>query len=420
VNYSRTLLRAVGLGIFSGVFGVVYLGLMLLGAEAIWGHWEAAEYFTGSWQIVAVPIIAGAIVGLLYRTLRLPPRIKGFIEELEEGHVDTRTAPGALAVALVSLVGGASLGPEAPLGTAGGAAGTWLAERRGEGQEGIRQSSYIGMSAAFGGLLATPISGTLLAFELEHEQSHGYYFQHLIPGLISGAVAFGVMWPIIGAPFIGLLAIDAVEFRSWMLLAAAGIGVFAFLTSLVIGKTTTSIVNAMRRLDGRPVTRGVVGGVVVAVTAFILPLTLFSGDHALTWILEHPGSVGVLTLVVLAILKAIALGASLGGGFYGGPFFPLFFMGGVLGIAINMVFPDIPLIVSVGSMMAALGAAASLLPLSIAVLVSLMLGAGIEVSSAIVVAAAIGFALRYALIEPGAPSDTAAAAAPTPEVGRNP
>jgi len=116
-------------------------------------------------------------------------------------------------------------------------------------------------------------------------------------------------------------------------------------------------------------------------------------------------------LIALALVKAIALGASLGGGFYGGPIFPLFFIGGVLGIAVNVVFPAIPLGLAVGATMAGLGAAVSLLPLSMAILVAILTNSGLVVSSAIVVAAATAFALRQMVMRPGEGSSTEAAVA---------
>jgi hypothetical protein len=60
-------------------------------------------------------------------------------------------------------------------------------------------------------------------------------------------------------------------------------------------------------------------------------------------------------------------------------------------------------------------ATAFLLQLSIAVLVSLVLGAGVKISSAIVAASAVGHAHRDAFIKPGGPSDTAAASASKPK-----
>jgi len=217
-GYRRVLIEAVGLGLFTGAFGIVYLvGIDYL-VEVIWGEeWSTRGWFSGSVWMLVIPVVAGLLVGLMYRRFRLPSRFPGFIEDLEEGEVDPRTAPSVVAIAVLSLVSGPSLGPEAPMGTAGGAAGTWLARRRGGDAATVRQLSFIGISGAFGGLMSTPLGGPLLAFELEHEQTHSYYFQNLVPGVVAGAVAFGVMWPVVGAPFEALLAIPSDGFRSWML-----------------------------------------------------------------------------------------------------------------------------------------------------------------------------------------------------------
>lgn len=412
-NYWRTIWRALLLGVFGGLFGLAYLVGVEEAIHLIWPEWESSEWFSGNLAVVSIPIVAGLLVGVIYKVFKLPPRFDGFIEELEAGEVEPNTAPGAIGIAVISLVGGASLGPEAPLGTAGGAAGTWLARRRGGDDAEVRQATFMGISAAFGGLMSTPIGGPLLAFELEHDQSHNYYYQHLVPGIIAGAVSFGVMWPVIGAPFEGLLAIPRGEFESWMLLAAVGIGVFAAVAALVVGKIMVAMVGALRPLDSRPVLRGLVGGSLVAAIGFTLPLTLFSGQTTLPVILAEFETYGLLLLVALAVFKAVALGASLGGGFYGGPIFPLFFIGAVLGIAVHVVFPSLPLGLAVGSTMAALGAAVAMLPLSMAVLSAILIGSGLEAFAAIVLASAVAYALRYALMQRRTASDVARSASPT-------
>ena len=45
------------------------------------------------------------------------------------GRFDYRNAPGIVITAFVSLISGASLGPEAPLADACGGIGTWSADR---------------------------------------------------------------------------------------------------------------------------------------------------------------------------------------------------------------------------------------------------------------------------------------------------
>jgi H+/Cl- antiporter ClcA len=394
-RYSVVLVRAVMLGIFTGIFGLAYLVAVELSTEWIWGDDRAGEgWFSGGPWAAAIPIISGLLVGVMYRTLRLPSRFPGFIDELQGGHVDPKTAPGAIGIAVISLVGGASLGPEAPLGTAGGAAGTWLARRAGDDADRRRQLTFIGISGAFGGLLSTPIGGPLLAFELEHDQTHDYYYSNLVPGMIAGGVSFGIMWPVVGAPFKGLLTIPHEAFASWMLLAGVGLGAAGAITALVVGRIMNLTVGAMRTLDERPVLRGLVGGAAIGTVGVINPLTLFSGQTSLPAILADFERIGVLTLVVLALLKAVTLGASLGGGFYGGPIFPTLFIGAVIGVATHALVPAIPLGLAVGGVMAALGSAIALLPLSMAVLAGIMLQSGLEYFGAIAIASATAYAIR--------------------------
>lgn len=397
-GYSRVVIRAVVLGVFTGVFSLAYLLIVEVLTERSWGDdWQRSGWFSGTASTVLIPAAAGLLIGVAYRAFRLPPRFPGFIDELQGGHVDPRNAKGAIAIAVVSLVGGASLGPEAPLGTAGGAAGTWLARRRSENDESVRQMTFVGMSGAFGGLLSTPIGGPLLAFELEHDQTHEYYYTHLIPGMIAGAVSFGIMWPAIGAPFKGLLEIPGSEFRSWMLLVAVVLGAVAVGAAAIVGKIMAGISRLMRVLDDQPVLRGGIGGAIIGLIGWVQPLTLFSGQTALPTILDDFEQLGLFVVLALALLKAIALGASLGGGFYGGPIFPTFFIGTVLGIAVHIAVPSVPLVLAVGCIMAALGSAIALLPLSMAVLSGIMLQSGLEFFGAIALASATAYALRITL-----------------------
>jgi len=57
----------------------------------------------------------------------------------------------------------------------------------------------------------------------------------------------------------------------------------------------------------------------------------------------------------------------------------MFFIGGYLGLAVHLLIPAIPVAVEVGAIMASLEAAVALLPLSMAVLMAIMTGSGLDV-----------------------------------------
>ena len=112
---------ALLLGVVGAVAGLVFLGVTDAGNN--WYDVPDPGWFGGHWWWVAVTAGAGVVVGLLRSVTKLPAKIPGLIDDIESVDVDTRLVPGIVAVSAVSLIGGASLGPEQALGAMGGGAG---------------------------------------------------------------------------------------------------------------------------------------------------------------------------------------------------------------------------------------------------------------------------------------------------------
>src|SRR3954447_4267181 len=123
------MVYALALGVLGAFVGLAFLGVIGVGNN--WFTSSDFGWFGGRWWWVAVTVGAGVAVGLLQLLTRLPEQTPGLIADLQEAHVDARLVPGIVAVSAVSLMGGASLGPEKALGAAGGGAGSWVSERRG-------------------------------------------------------------------------------------------------------------------------------------------------------------------------------------------------------------------------------------------------------------------------------------------------
>ncbi len=129
VTQKREFWVLMGFGVFGAFAGLIFVGAIKFGGK--WYSDSHPGWFGGHWWWVA----AGVAVGLLRRLTRLPWQTPGLFDDLQTGHVDPGLVPGIAAVSLVSLIGGASLGPEKALGSMGGGAGSWIAQRRGLGQE---------------------------------------------------------------------------------------------------------------------------------------------------------------------------------------------------------------------------------------------------------------------------------------------
>ena len=78
-------------------------------------------------------------------------------------------------------------------------------------------------------------------------------------------------------------------------------------------------------------------------------------------------------------------------GFIGGPIFPMFFIGGTAGTVVHLLFPQIPIALTVSCMMAAVPAALLPIPVSLGLLTMLIAGLSILDAIPVFVAALVGF-----------------------------
>jgi H+/Cl- antiporter ClcA len=177
----------------------------------------------GSLWWVAVTAGAGVLVGVLRRFLRVPVKLAGTVKELKDQRVEPSTVLKAVAVSLVSLVGGASLGPEDALGKMGGGLGTWVSERQKLSEEMRATNTLSGMSGAYGGLLSSPILASILTLEIARPKAERFA-DTLAAGLLAASVSFAVYFPIAGSTFVGIYALPSFKYEDWQLLAAVPSG----------------------------------------------------------------------------------------------------------------------------------------------------------------------------------------------------
>jgi H+/Cl- antiporter ClcA len=133
------------------------------------------------------------------------------------------------------------------------------------------------------------------------------------------------------------------------------------------------------------VLRGLIGGLGMGIIGAALPLTLFSGEEGTVDLIAHAAEIGVVMLIVLGLAKLFATSLLLATGWKGGYIFPIMFASVALGLAVDLVFPGIPVAVCVAATMAGALVAALKAPL-FAGLFSLVL---VEKETAAVIAVAV-------------------------------
>ena len=207
---------AVALGVFGAFAGLVFMGVINFGGK--WYSDSDPGWFGGHWWWVAVTAAAGVVVGLLRRLTRLPEQVPGLFDDLKSGHVEPRLVPGIVAVSAVSLIGGASLGPEKALGAMGGGAGTWSSRRKALSEEDSQVNTLVGFAGAYGGLFSSTVIVVMLILEVARPGGQRF-FKVLVGGIVASSVSFGIYFAIAGAVFVDAYKVPPYEFED---LAATG------------------------------------------------------------------------------------------------------------------------------------------------------------------------------------------------------
>jgi H+/Cl- antiporter ClcA len=332
---------ALGLGVFGAFFSLAFLGLIGWGNN--WWSDSDVGWGGGKWWWVAVTGGAGLVVGLLHWAMRLPEKTPGLIEDIDDQHVDSRLVPGIVAVSAVSLIGGASLGPEKALGAAGGALGGWLSRRQHRDDDDSRVNTLSGFAGAYGGLLSSPV--VVVALLMEVARPGGRRGAKSLAGTaLASSVSFGIYFGIGGAVFLDAYAVPSYEFKSWQLLAAVAFGLLAVVVTTVLVLMGKIVGVLFSRLKLPIIAKSTLGGVLFGLVGVALPLTMFTGTDQLKTVLHDQGTtLGLGILIAILVAKMFTFSVSLETGFVGGPILASMFMGGTAGVALHLAIPGVPL-----------------------------------------------------------------------------
>jgi len=206
--------------------------------------------------------------------------------------------PGIVAVSTVSLIGGASLGPEKALGSMGGGAGSWLAQRRALGKEVSQVNTLAGFAGAYGGLFSSTVIVVLLILEVARPGGQRLT-KALAAEIVASSVSFGIYFAIAGAVFLDDYKVPQYTFKDWQLLAGIPLGLFAALVVTVLAGFMMAAARLFGRLKIPALAKPALGGAVFGIVGVALPLTMFSGSDQLTTVLKGAGTLGLGLLAAI-------------------------------------------------------------------------------------------------------------------------
>ncbi len=271
-----------------------------------------------------------------------------------------------------------------------------IAERLGLESRHLRIITYTGVAGAFGAFFGAAPVGALLAAELISPKAMNISRLELAAGLASGATAY-VVYLLLGGHVVNrMLMFPTFEHaRMTDVVLGVAVGIVGAVIGLVYAGGFMKVRLAMQKVRVRPWLAALLGGAPLVAAALFAPYLMFSGQSETPKLLAQAATLGVVVLLALGIGKLVLSVWSLSTAYFGGPIFPVIFVGTCFGLVLNLLVPSIPQGVAVTAMIAGMTVAATAAPFSVTLFIALISEPAL--APVIALAAVAAFIVRQAV-----------------------
>jgi H+/Cl- antiporter ClcA/PII-like signaling protein len=324
------LARWIPIASLVGVMAGTASALLLVSLE-----WATAVRESHRWLILLLAP-AGLIVGYLYKYLGSSVEAGNnlILEEIHDPKtvIPARMTPLILLATFVTHLFGGSVGREGTAIQTGASLADQLTRPLRMGPRDRRILLMAGISAGFGSVFGTPLSGAIFGIEV----------------LAFGRLSYDAIAPCFIAAFIGDLTTKAWGVHHSIyniaeiphlnvlgILYSMAAGVAFGVTAMVFAQTTHFVSHTARRLISFAPLRPFFGGIIVAAAVFLLGTTKYIGLGLPTIAASFHGQQPVYDFAGKLLFTALSIGT----GFKGGEVTPLFYIGSTLGNSLSHILP---------------------------------------------------------------------------------
>src|SRR5690606_1824339 len=239
----------------------------------------------------------------------------------------------------------------------------------------LRSMSIAGMASGFTALFGAPLGGSLFALEILHHKHAVEYYKAIMPAFVASCFSYlvfaliihlglGPLWDLSNYEYTGIF-----DFGHAVVFAIVGAAMgWGFILCTKFFK------NLYARKPLPIYVKTLIGGILLGIIAYYLPITRYFGHHEINGLLH--GDYALELLFIILIFKIIAIAITVTSGWRGGFIIPLFFVGATLGLIIHQLFPSTNLTLAVVSCMAAVNACVTRTPMSTTILLATLTGFG--------------------------------------------
>jgi H+/Cl- antiporter ClcA len=379
----KMVLLAAVIGVADALLFVAFEWVVSHGTDWLWN--DVVDTDAHRWRVLVLAPALGVAYALLLRVMRQPrlvPIETGMLAEATPKDSSLVSIGTIVVVGVVSLLAGASLGPEASLVAACAGIGALVAARGSAGPHAsvLVLASIGGLLVAFLGSLV-PVVVPLLVL---YKQTKKLALAAVVPILTAGVAAYLTLWLVKGrGDGYGSAPVSSdLRLRDYLL--ALVVGAVAALVGAALQRVVRDLAPVAERIDGRVgwLVAGLVFGGVIGVLYLIGGQSEeFSGNEGSHLLVSRVATYSGAALAGLVVVKLLVTGWSLATGYRGGLVFPSIYAGIALGLCAVKLAGDVsgPGIV-VGAMvgiLTAMGGAAMAAVLVIAIIPAKLIGVAV-------------------------------------------
>lgn len=371
----QSLVVALVMGVICGVSAFVYYWILWGVLEFVW-HTFPNNFIVDVWPesmyVLWIPIVGFSMavcLGFTVKYMGEPGDLAYTVKCVhEKAYISMDHCMPMVCASQFSIIGGGSLGPEAPLVAICACLGGWVSRTifGRTNRNIVRKHTLMGMAGALAAFFGSPLGGSLFALEVNNRFG-AEYFEHVIEAIFCGEVTLcvfrqlaglpiGPIWDIANPKMAGATAFDVFVGAMIGVMGAAIAAIFSFCHKKLMGwfKGQGLLPN------DKAVPRALVGSVIIVFLGMLVPQTMFWGEYEFqTLATMSPASTLVhvwpttglfgfemetgFHALIVGICKLIAISFTVAGGYRGGFIFPFFATGAALGRCLHEFFPGIPI-----------------------------------------------------------------------------
>jgi len=427
----QSVVLAIVIGIVCGIACYLYYSVLFFGLEYLWTTLPE-EYVIPNWSpeyywawIPLVCSVMCTLVGLTVVYMGEPGDLPYTISRVHcEAYIPMDHVSPMVFASMFSILGGGSLGPEAPLVAICGALGGFVSRRifRQSSTNVVRKHTFMGMAGALAAFFGIPLGGSLFALEV-CSRFGVEYFEHLVESIFCGEICLMVFRSLSGLPikpiwnFTSSMNPRMMECEPMQIILGAFIGLYGALLAYFFASfhwKNMEFFGKMNLLDNsRAVYRAWMGTIFIIIISLFIPHTAFWGEEEiqvvatmgpakdLPNIWPPTGLIGFemdgpFKVFLVGCFKLISISFTVAGGLRGGYIFPLMCSGSAFGRLLYFVLPEtVPLQVVVLCTAAAMNVAITRTALATTLILAMLPGEPMAIPPILMASLCSLFATSY-------------------------